>query len=373
MPPESAAAGRLSAISGDDRAAAAVGNERRAAQTAPATVDWSTVRRVLLVRLRSIGDTVLMTPSLAALKACNPEIDITVVSEPLAAPLLEDHPQVDHLLVIPPSLAARVSVIAELRRRRFDVGVNMHGGTTAMLLTRLSGARRTTGYRGYAYARLLTDAAPSPDVILGQPGVHSVEQQLALLYWLGVPRTTAEPQLSLTVSEAARRAANERLGVIGRRQMSGERFAVISPAAALASKRWTATSFARITEHLSSRWKLPAIIIAGRGEETIAEEVAAASQARPAVISGLSLKELMALISLSSLFVGNDSGPMHIAAALRRPLVAIFGSSNAEVWRPWSVAPTRVVQASPTADAETRIHTIPVETVQAAIDEVMMR
>ena len=334
-------------------------------------LDWSTVRRVLLVRLRSIGDTVLMTPCLAALKNFRPGLEITAVSEPLSAPLLEDHPLIDRLLVVSSDLGARARLVGELRRARFDVGVNLHGGTTAMFLTRLSGARHTTAYEDYRYAGLLTCPAPAPDHILKRRQIHSVEQQLALLYWLGVPPTAAPP-LSLQVSEAAIRSIGERLAAgIRKTQTSGRRFAVLAPAAAMESKRWPTAAFARVSEHIAGRWGLPSVVIAGPGQESIARRLASLSQTGPQVITGLGLKEVMALISLSSLFVGNDSGPMHIAAAFRRPVVGLFGSSNADVWRPWSEAPARVVQAAAGADPETRIRDIPVEAVTGAVDEVM--
>lgn len=335
--------------------------------------DWSRARRVLLVRLRSIGDTVLMTPCLAALKAFIPDIEITVLSEPLAAPLLEDHPLVDRLVVVPPAFGARAKVVAQLRREKFDVAFNLHGGSTAMFLTRLSGARHTTGYRDYRYSSLLTRPAPAPDEILNQKQVHSVEQQLALLYWMGVPRAEATPRLSLSVTEAATRQVRDRLrreGVVSARETGGG-FAVISPAAAMESKRWSIDSFARVTEHLADRWDLPGVVIAGPGQEHIAREVASKSEAKPRVVTGLSLKELMALISLSSLFVGNDSGPMHMAAAFCRPVVAVFGSSNADVWRPWADSPTRFIRADEKLDPVTRIAGIRVEEVKAAVDEVM--
>ena len=334
--------------------------------------DWSAVRRVLLVRLRSIGDTVLMTPCLAALKALRPDLEITVVSEPLSAPLLEDHPLIDRLLVVSSDLGARARLVRELRRQGFDVGVNLHGGTTAMFLTRLSGARHTTAYADYRYAGLLTCPAPAPDRILKRRTIHSVEQQLALLYWLGVPPAAAPP-LSLRVSEAAIRSVGERLaaGGIVTTRTSGRGFTVLAPAAAMESKRWPTEAFARVSEHIARRWGLPSVVIAGPGQEPIARRLASLSPAGPRVITGLDLKELMALISLSSLFVGNDSGPMHIAAAFRRPVVGLFGSSNADVWRPWSEAPARVVQAVEGSDPETRIRDIPVEAVTGAVDGVM--
>src|SRR5215831_3101150 len=105
--------------------------------------DWTTVDKVLLVRLRSIGDTVLMTPCLAAIKSFRPEIRITVVSEPLSSPLLEGHQLLDQLIVAGRGIGSRLGLIRELRRLRFDVAFNLHGGTTATFICALSGARST--------------------------------------------------------------------------------------------------------------------------------------------------------------------------------------------------------------------------------------
>src|ERR1044072_2230764 len=159
-------------------------------------LEWSEVDNVLLVRLRSIGDTVLMTPCLEALKTFRPEIKIAVVSEPLAAPLLEDHPLVDKLFIIEANFRSRIGLIKKLRHEKFAIAFNMHGGSTASFITRLSDANSTVGYAGHRYSSLLTARATAPDVILGRHEIHSVEQTLALLHWTGVP-LPAFPQLSL--------------------------------------------------------------------------------------------------------------------------------------------------------------------------------
>lgn len=310
--------------------------------------DWSTVRRVLLIRLRSIGDTVLMTPCLAAIKSFRPDIEITALSEPLSAPLLEDHPLVDGLVIARPDLAARARVVAQLRRKRFDVAFNMHGGTTATILAALSGASHTISYGDYALSWLLTARAPAPDVILGRAHMHSVEQQLALLSWAGVPApassTPATTRLSLAVSTEAEAQARARLAAVGiTPDKSG--FAMIAPAAAFESKRWPSSGFVDVADYLSEKCGLRIVVIAGPGQEQIAQSVATASRAQAAVLSKLSLKELMAITRLARLFVGNDSGPMHIAAAFDRPIVALFGSSNETVWHPWTESPYRVVKS----------------------------
>ncbi len=324
--------------------------------------DWSRARSVLLIRLRSIGDTALMTPCLSAIKTWRTDIKISVVSEPLSAPLLEDHPLVDELIRVESSLSSRARLIRALRPERFDIAFNMHGGTTATVMARLAGARQQVAFAGHRLTELLTHRAPSPDVILGRSRIHSVEQQLALLHWSGVPWPD-EPRLILFVSHEAEESARTRIERIG--GLRGEPFAIIAPSAAMESKRWTTAGFSSIADHLREHWNLPSIVIAGPGQEAFAEEVSAKARSRPPVLARLSLKELMAIIKMSALFVGNDSGPAHIAAAFNRPMVVLFGSSNPAVWHPWTDAPYRVVHA------ENAIEMIPSSSVSASVDEVL--
>jgi predicted lipopolysaccharide heptosyltransferase III len=342
--------------------------------------DWSRVRKVLLVRLRSIGDTILMTPCLAALKSWRPDIDITVLSEPLAAPVLDGHPLVDNLVISEKSLSSRARLVGRLRRERFDVAFNMHGGSTAAIIARLSGAPHTVGYKDYRSSWMLTARAPAPDLILGRTRLHSVEQQLALIHWSGMPWPQLRPKLSLAESKEAEASVREKL-----KQAVGlsDNFAIIAPAAAFESKRWTAEGFAGVADHLSERWNLPSVIIAGPGQEHLAEEVSAQMRSRACVLVGLSLKELIALIGLARLFVGNDGGPMHIAAAAGRPIASVFGSSNANVWHPWTDSPYKIVKSveqtgrqkdtdvASTSESEFAIRSIPVAEVIAAVDEVL--
>lgn len=339
--------------------------------------DWSRVQRVLLIRLRSIGDTLLMTPCLAALKTWRPSLEITVVSEPLSAPLLEDNPLVDELMVASDkSIESRTRLIARMRRSRLDVAFNMHGGSTGTILARLSRARHSVGYRGLPVSWLLSDRAPSPDVILRRVPIHSVEQQLALLNWSGVPWPESRPRLSLAVIPEVKARLSERLQALGGSGLSesaGGGFGCIVPGAAFDSKRWSAGGFAAVADHLSRSWNLQTIVIAGPGQQKLAREVASAARAETAVLDGLSLKELVALLEMARVFVGNDSGPMHIAAALGRPVVAVWGSSDATVWHPWTETPWRIVDGRrSTVDGRSlAISQIPASEVVAAVDQVL--
>jgi ADP-heptose:LPS heptosyltransferase len=128
-----------------------------------------------------------------------------------------------------------------------------------------------------------------------------------------------------------------------------------------------------VADHLNERWNLPCVVIAGPGQKELASEVASATRGRSPVLDGLGLKELAASLEMASVFVGNDSGPMHIAAALGRPVVAVWGSSDPTVWHPWTETPWRVVdgRGSTAECGRLAIGQIPASRVIAAADEVL--
>jgi predicted lipopolysaccharide heptosyltransferase III len=304
----------------------------------PARWNWQEVRKVLLVRLRSIGDTVLATPSLSAVKRFLPHAEVDILVEDWVAPLLDNHPSVNRIVVLERgSLAARARVAREIRSQRYDVAYNLHGGTTATLLTRATGARHRVGYATYQYAKLHNHQAPSPLLLWGQMQTHSVEQQLALLGWTGIPVTDRPPtQLAVTFESSS--AVNHRLAEAG---ILDQKVAVIHPAAAFATKQWAATNFARVVEFLADQG-FAAVAIAAPKESAVLNELVSQCSARVITLD-LSLPEVTALAARSQLFVGNDSGIAHIAAAVGTPSVVIFGSSNIAHWRPWNTAPAEVV------------------------------
>jgi ADP-heptose:LPS heptosyltransferase len=347
----------------------------------PARWDWSAVQRVLVVRLRSIGDTVLTTPSLVALRRFLPGAQIDILLEDWVAPVLEGSDLVDRVIAIPGNRkTARARIARELHAARYDVVYNLHGGTTATLLTRAAGARHRVGFEHYPYARLHTDVAPSPLEIWRRPKLHSVEQQLALIGWTGVP-VSDRPATRLVVMESAMLSVFEKVRAAGFDYAKGGPFAVIHPAAAFETKRWATKNFARIVEEIAGRGLTPIAIVAGN-EKHILDALIKESSARIIALNDLSLPEVTALTSRARLFVGNDSGIAHIAAAAGAPCVVIFGSSNTVHWRPWTTQASEfVLEELPCqpchgyfcAEFEKPecILRVPVERVVGAIDRVL--
>ena len=309
---------------------------------APALWDWSEVRRILVVRLRSIGDTVLTTPSLFALRRFLPHTQIDILLEDWVAPVLEGSDLVDRVIAIPrESTSARARLARDLRASRYDVVYNLHGGTTATLLTRATGAKHRVGFGHYQYARLHNHAAPSSLEIWQRPSLHSVEQQLALIGWTGVP-VTDRPATRLPVNESSLHRITEKLRAAGMDDLE-KPFALIHPAAAFDTKQWATENFARVAEELTARG-LAAIAIVARKEKLILDALAEHTSGPIIGLSDLTLPEVTALASRARLFVGNDSGIAHIAAAAGAPCVVIFGSSNVAHWRPWTTNPNEVVR-----------------------------
>ena len=351
------------------------GAESDAAQPlAPALWDWSEVRRVLVVRLRSIGDTVLATPALYALRRFLPDAQIDVLLESWVAPVLAGSTDIDRVITVERgSTAARLKVARELRRNRYDVAYNLHGGTTATLLMRAAGARQRVGFATYQYQKLLTAAAPPSLELWQRAPTHSAEQQLALIGWTGVP-VTDRPPSRLAVTETAQASLAHKIAVAAP-------YAVIHPAAAFDTKQWATGNFARVAEHLHERG-FCVIVIASPKEQKIVAQLQAESRAPVTVCTALSLPEVTALLSGAALFVGNDSGLAHIAAARATPLVVIFGSSNIAHWRPWTLAPheiaREVLPCQPCPGyvcgefaAPECIRRVTVEAVRAALEKVL--
>src|SRR5258706_5331259 len=354
------------------------GDEPRA--LAPARWDWSEVRRILVVRLRSIGDTVLTTPSLYALRRFLPHTKIDILLEDSVAPVLEGSDLVDRVIAIArDGTSAPARLARDLRASRYDVVYNLHGGTTSTLLTRATGAPHRVGFGHYQYARLHNHAAPSSLEIWQRPSLHSVEQQLALIGWTGVP-VTDRPATRLAVTERSLLSVSAKLRAAGVKDEE-KPFAVIHPAAAFATKQWATENFARVAEELTAPGVTPPAL--GSPQKKHGVQALIRKRSAPGFgLSDFSLAPVNALTSRTRLLVGNDSGIAHIAAAAGAPCVVIFGSSNVSHWRPWTTQPSEVVREEMPCqpchgyfcaefEKPACILRVPFERVDGAIDRVL--
>lgn len=361
-------------------------------------IEWSSVRRVLVVRLRSIGDTVLATPSLVALRRFLPDAKIDILLEDWVAPVLDGFDAVDRVIPIGKGATSRFKTARALRKTRYDAVFDLHGGTTASLIVRATGARHRVGYSHYRYSSLYTELLSSSADFWKQAVTHSAEQQLALLGFAGIP-VEDRPRTSLAVTEAALSslqlkltAETQRIGADlpllipaadNRSAVRDPRsaFALLHPSAAFATKQWPAENFARVSEYLAARG-IKRVAIAAKHERAVLDRLAAASRVPVLTFDDLTLPEITALASKAKLFIGNDSGIAHIASAVNTPSVVIFGSSNRNHWRPWTDAPNEIVfhplECQPCPGYECKVFgeprcilSVPPENVIAAIDRLL--
>jgi lipopolysaccharide heptosyltransferase II len=307
-------------------------------------VDWENVRKVLVVRLRSIGDTVLATPSLIALRRFLPDAQIDILLEDWVAPLLDGFDAVDNVLSVSKDAKDRLKLARRLRREKYDVAFNLHGGTTATFFVRAAGAQHRVGYKNYQYSFLYNHLLNSASDFWQKEKTHSAEQQLALLGSVGVP-VADRPKTELAVTDEALHSVTEKINPKSEIPNPKSQIALVHPAAAFATKQWATENFARTAEFLAEKGLLT-VAVATKKEREVLKRLEKLSKVPVLTFEDLSLPEITALASRAEIFVGNDSGIAHIAAAVNTPGVVIFGSSNREHWHPWTDAPYEIVYRS---------------------------
>jgi ADP-heptose:LPS heptosyltransferase len=304
--------------------------------------------RILIIRLRSIGDIVLLTPALHLLKSWRPDLVISVLVEELFRELLEGNPDVDEILFPgegPIKIASRLSAALALRRKGFAVCVNLHGGPTSRFLAKASGARIRVGFAHFRSSQQYHILVPDARLILNQPTLHTAEHQACAFFYLGLPRTEI-PRTRIFVHDRNKDWWEQRRAILG--LAPRQEYVMVHPTALYRTKQWAAEKFAQLAADLEQEMGLKPVFSCGPGEAAVLDAVQAASSSAICRLENRGLGQLAAAFSGARLFIGNDSGPAHIAAALARPAVVIFGSSSSAIWGPWprqpSNPPAQVVQ-----------------------------
>ena len=308
---------------------------------------------ILLIRLRLIGDVVFTTPVIAALRRHFPDASLTYLVEPAAEPVVRHNPHLNHVLVAERPRGVRRLLYdwalgARLRRNRFDLVVDFHGGPRSAWLTRATGAPRRIGYampyRRWAY----TERVPWTRALV--PPRHSVENQFDLVAPLGItPQAAGNPPVEMPADAGATESVERRLRAAG--VPPDAALVVIHVSAGNPFRRWPAAHFAEVAAALASDDGTRRIIItSGPSERGAADAIARDAQTRAGPAANrilrcgeFDLSELRALAARAALYVGGDSGPLHIAATTEVPIVALFGPTLPERSMPWRRANARAV------------------------------
>jgi heptosyltransferase-2 len=269
-----------------------------------------------------IGDAVMATPALGAIRNTFPDAPIAIVANPLVAELFVSHPGCDQVIRFSKHAAHRGvggfwGFCRSLRRERFDLAILLQNAFEAAFMAALAGIPRRAGYRTDGRGLLLTDGVPAVDK---KHGLHHVDYYLQMLRQLGIDG--GERRLQLALSDEERAGAAGRLG-------TGAWIAVNPGASYGAAKRWIPERFAAVADALAAETGAGIVLTGGPGEMEIGRDIERAMRVAPVNLIGqTSVRELMAVLAQCRLMVTNDSGPMHIAAAFGVPLVAIFGPTD---------------------------------------------
>lgn len=291
-------------------------------------------KRILLTRMKFIGDIVLTTPAIRSVRNAFPDAHIAYLGDRSAVSLLEGNPCLNEIVPFDysrPSVLEQARVARALRRRRFDLAIDLFGNPRSALLTWLSGARERIGPERKGRGRFYT-------VQVADDGRPKTPIQFHDQYLRAAGITPSAKQTELYLTDDERRDARIYLQWLDHETSPLDLTKPViglHPGGTWPAKRWIPERFAVLAEMIRAKLGAQVILTAGPNDEETARLVLAASAADIKVLRGLPLRQLAAVLSHFRGFVTNDCGPMHIAAALGVPTIGLFGPGEEEIWFPY--------------------------------------
>ncbi|WP_339137567.1 MAG: glycosyltransferase family 9 protein [Candidatus Electrothrix sp. GW3-4] len=347
------------------------------------TITLDRVKTICIIRTAYIGDVVMTLPILPALHNKYPEARITFLTSTASVAVLQHNPYLDNILTFDPFwfYSGRIRdwlfFIKKLRLLRFDLLIETRADIRELaLLAFWIPARFKVSYDVGGGGYLLSHRVPYPGLC------HKVDYHLHLAQYLGCPIEGVEAELFLTAEEK-----QEIVSILRAQGITGP-FLAVHPGSRLVLKRWFPDRFAQVCENLFQLHGLPVVLVGAAEEAPLTERIQATLQCQQcqaiSLAGTLSIRQLAALLGRAALFLCNDSAPMHIAAAMKTPTVAIFGPSQSVETSPYSLVGTVVEKDFPcrcTCDESNCLHSdyhaclkeITVQDVQQVAEELLIR
>lgn len=291
--------------------------------------------RILLTRMKFIGDVVLTTPVIRSLRNAFPDAYIAYMGEKNAVSLLEHNPHLNEIIPFDfstPTLIEQPRVSWLLRRRKFDLAVDLFNNPRSALLTRATGASVRVGAERKGRGKLYTIQVRDD----GQPKT-AIEFHNQFIRAAGVEPTASHTEIFLTEDE--KREAKIYLQWLDYENNPldpTKPIVGIHPGATWPAKRWLPERFAELADMIAAKLGTQIIITAGPNDDDVVRQVVQHSFVNIKVLRSLPLRQLAAIISHCAAYVANDNGTMHIAAALDVPTIGIFGPGEENIWFPYS-------------------------------------
>ncbi len=288
-------------------------------------------QKILLTRLRFIGDVVLTTPIIRALRKAYPSAHVAFLGDKEAVSLLEHNPDLNEIIPFDVSkgLLSRLLLFKSLRERHFDLVIDLFSNPRSALLTYVTGARTRIGLDGRSRSRLYTHRIRDD----GTPKTV-IEAYFQFLRGLDIKPASLETKVFLTEDE--RREARiylHWLGIEVDRPIVG-----LHPGASWPAKVWPSERFADLADRIAAKLDAQVLITQGPKDREIVAEVSRECVANVKILDILPLRQLAAILSHVNVYVANDSGPMHIAVAVGTKTIGIFGPGEENIWFPYDAA-----------------------------------
>lgn len=291
----------------------------------------------LIVKLSAIGDIVHALPAVAALRSSFPDSRITWVVEQGAGNILEGCPAIDELIRVdtkrwrravwrPSVWRDALAFLLNLKRGSFDVAFDLQGLLKSGAISALSSARIRLGFSNNGLREEVSRFFLTHQIVVDNR-VHVVEKNMQLVRAIGAKSTTYSFPIHVESSDEA---------YVDRLLQNTEKFAIVNPGGGWKTKLWSPERFGQLVDGLYEHFGLPSLVTVGPNEEHLAEELIKASRTAAARRVDTTLKQFVALAKRAALFVGGDTGPLHLAAACSTPIVGIYGPTDPLRNGPWN-------------------------------------
>ncbi|MBI5144515.1 MAG: lipopolysaccharide heptosyltransferase II [Candidatus Omnitrophica bacterium] len=297
-------------------------------------------KKILIVNVNWVGDVLFSTPFIRAVREAYPKSHIACLLHPRCLEVLEGSPRINELIIYDEEgahkgLIGKLKLIASLRRKNFDVAFILHRSFTKALIARLAGIKERIGYPTKNRAILLTKTVEEP---IDEP--HKVEYFLNVARRTGItPRDRSYEFFIRDSDESYIKDLLKSYGVADK-----DLLIVLCPGGNWDMKRWPAANFARLADILAERFGAKIAIVGAKKDIGLAESIKGMMKVPPIIMCGrTTLKELGALLKRADLAIANDTGPMHIAVAMKTRVIALFGPTSPAITGPYGSGKYRVI------------------------------
>lgn len=283
-------------------------------------------KNILIIRLDRIGDVLLSTPAIKSVRNAYPDSRISAMVRPYCEGIVKGNPYLDEVIIYDKDgkqkgIPGNLSFILNLRKRNFGLAIILHPTVRSHIITFLSGIPERVGY-DKKLGCLLTKKVPHTK----QLGLkHEIDYSLDLLRYIGIEASERELYMPIQ-GESEEKIKN----IFAENGLSGsDTIIALNPSASCASKRWPEKRFAELGDRLVNEYNARIVIISDAKDRAFADSVSGLMKSASVNLSGMTtVSDLASVLKRTMLFISNDSGPVHMACALGRPVIAIFGRSD---------------------------------------------